>query len=203
MSEELEKQLVTFEEMQRQIVEKNLQKLSMRKGKFRSTYNEKTAFEFRPAFDYCIAENKDNLVLYTDYYQISPLTLHKKMNDALKWLVENLSDEESAPYKILRSRCRIVMSDEATEGIFIRLHAGPGNMLRGTPVPTVNTQWREQFFAWLENPGAGPMLNLENLNISLDDKAMVEKTIEDINIGKPPEACMIAKISLNQIRIHR
>ena len=195
----------SFEEVKHKIVAARLAKLAGGQKKFRSTYNEKTAREFQPAFDFCIDKMENNCVRYTDFYQLSPNTLHKKMCDGLKWLCENGDEESQIKYRALRARCRFRMGIGADEGVYIVLSPSVNNlnMLKGVPKPAVNSEWKEQFHAWIENPGAGSMLNLENLNLSQDDKEMVERLIEQLNEGKLPAERMLLRVSLNQIRIHR
>jgi len=89
---------------------------------FRSTYTQKNADLFQHYFDEVIELQKDVCVPYVKYFQITPQTLYKKLIDSIRFLMEQGDDEEiKNKYRILRSRITFRYSDNAEEGIWIKL----------------------------------------------------------------------------------
>jgi len=182
------------------IVAEQLRKTFGRGSRPRSTYTQSNVDQFLPYIDKFIEEMKDVCVPYIEFYQISPMTLYKKLCDAFKYLCDN-SDETK--YKIARSRCKMQLSSEASEGVWIRLinrSVQPRNV--SMPSTVSSSDWKDLLITWL-GEGTNQMFYIENLNLSLDDKEMVEHLLSEANNSLEGSSKMSWKITFNMIRIMR
>jgi len=165
----------------------------------RSTYTEKNALEFQRFFDDAIDNMKDVCIPYTEYYTNTPSTLYRKILDGLKWLMENGEEESQKRYRIYRARVKCSFSDNATEGIWLRQFAMSQGNVTKTNVTHAAT-WKDAFTNWLEQ-GAVGIFDMNGLNLSVDDKTMVETIIDECNKTRDPSNRMVCRVTLESIRV--
>lgn len=184
------------------IVAAQLKKQFAKRGvQFRSTYTQKNADEFQHYFDEVLELQKDVCVPYVEYFQITPQTLYKKLIDSIRFLMEQGDDEEiKQKYCILRSRISFQYSDKPDEGIWIKFKSSPTKP-RGHVVETLDrASWKEALFHWVE-AGCVGVFDIDGLNLSVDDKSMVENLVEDTNQNRTSVDKLVCRVTLTSIRI--
>jgi len=150
-------------------------------NKKRSTMTEAAALLFQIYYDHALEEMKkespSNIRISNTTYRYTVSTLHRTLCDGLKWHTEYQPDENLRNnYRILRTRIAFVMTEDGVE-ISFRSQAkylGKSVAYKDTIEDTkLISNWKEQFFNWLNEPVG--TFALKNLALEPSDIQLVEE----------------------------
>ena len=166
--------------------------------KNRSTYTEGSAESVKPILDKLMNDPTDVFVPSVGSgYTVG--TLYCKINDALKWLMQNTDDPERSEYCLLRSQISIrAIEDPDNSGVLIyfkegmrklRQKSGDGRSLEFAT--TDSGKWRHDVIRWLKNAKDGDMFESGTLEefLTEQDEAWILQTLA----GIAPDAESVVK----------
>lgn len=147
----------------------------------RSSYNAANAETIKPILDKLLNDPKDVFVP-CDGTGYAANTLYVKLNDGLKWLMDN-DDKDSNTYRLLRTQICI---RKLTEGCLIYFKEGLRKLrqqdlkVKELEIATNDSiKWRHDILTWLQSARDGEIFSRENIAISEDDKRWVYDTLSD------------------------
>ena len=192
----------SHEEAIKKLVAANLAILKNRKT--RSTLNENSAIDFKPYFDMAIEKGEDICVKFITFFKYTPLTLRRKVNDALKYycVSENYSAEERIKYSNLRRQVSIVMDEDVEGGVWIRFkqqfHAHQHLRYNKDANFGDAIVWKEALMNYIENGCVGNF-NLTGLTLTAEEIKQANALLESANETR--ENKFIHLVNLNTIRV--
>lgn len=134
----------------------------------RSTYSPAAAQEFKPLFDTMIASLKDVLLTETQTgYRAN--TLYIKVNDALKWLLENDPDKDK--YALFRTRIAV---KKLPEGVRIEYKRTISHILQRAAETGHSLTWKDDFLKWVETAQPYEIFDRKNVLVTPEQKKFVE-----------------------------
>ena len=165
----------------------------------RSSYNAQTAEMIKPILDKLLNDPKDVFVPCsgTGY---SASTMHVKLNDGLKWLMNN-DPENANTYRLLRTQICI---RKLEEGCLIYFKEGLKALrqqdltAKELEVATNDSiKWRHDILTWLQSAQPDQMFTRDNIAINDDDKRWVYDTLAEI---APEAEAVFSDIKVTIIR---
>ncbi len=166
--------------------------------KNRSTYTEGSAESVKPILDKLMNDPTDVFVPSVGSgYTVR--TLYCKINDAIKWLMQNTDEPERSEYCLLRSQVSIrAVHDSDNSGVLIyfkegmrklRQKSGDGRSLEFAT--TDSGKWRHDVIRWLKSAKDGDMFESGTLEefLTEQDEAWILQTLA----GIAPDAESVVK----------
>lgn len=148
-----------------------------------SYYKESYGRDIRPALEKLYNdESEDILYRYALFTSIKKQTLYQLIYQAWQWLIDNDTDKEK--WADLWARCKVIR-DKA--GIVITVNHSrfiDQTKLRFESVPRQNKEelagWKEELYEFLENSKPGSKLDLQKLQLSAEDMALIEVQLKPL-----------------------
>lgn len=156
-------------------------KIRGKKRVYRSTLSQASAEKVLPYIQRVLDTNKDTLVPFIDFPTIgNPLTLHRKVRDAIIYYMEQSVDETLAiSCKRLNDSTVVRMHPEGVMIAFLTTRSIEGRS------PTKNReQWTQEITDWLGEEQGSTILNITDLALSEDDRAIATQLFETTNSAR-------------------
>ncbi len=156
-------------------------------------YNKNEAEALRGFIDEMMTDLQDRKFLFTDYPYWSPNTVWVKVNQAIKYLVENDVSEEKK-YQVFRNRLKIC---KVEEGILFKILETPvysGWIAHKLDKESTPETFKDKVFHFMEISEEGEELDLKELSL---DEEEVKKLKELLD----PSPIFAAFISTSRIKL--
>ncbi len=175
-----------------------LQKKILRNTEERSGgnyYNRNDAEKLKPFLDEMIVDGEPREFRFVDYPQWSPNTVWLKINQAIKYIVDNL-DTEDRKYAIFRNRLKICKIET---GVLFKIVDSPtingwiAHKVSGEISKELET-YKDQVFRFMETSEEGEELDLKDLTISEEEVIKMKELLD-------PSPIFAAFVSCSRIKI--
>jgi hypothetical protein len=192
----------SHEEAIKKLVAANLGLLKQRKA--RSTLTEQSASDFKPYFDMAIETGQDVLIKFITFFKYTPLTLRRKVNDALRYYCtsSSISNEDKLKYLNLRRQIMIVMNEDVEGGVILQFKQSFQKHQHLRVEENTNfgnaIDWKEALINYIENGCIGNF-NLSNLTLTAEEVRVASNMLEAANENR--EAKFIYLVNLHTIRV--
>src|SRR6266550_1763534 len=176
-----------------------LQKKILKSTEERSSgnyYNKGDAEKLKPFLDEMIIDGEPREFRFSDYPQCSPNTVWLKINQAIKYIVDNLDDNEKK-YAFFRNKLKICKTET---GVLLKIVDSPtingwiAHKVSNLENSKVLETYKDQVFHFMETSSEGEELDIKDLNIDEEEVSKM-KTLLD------PSPIFAAFVSQNRIKV--
>jgi hypothetical protein len=143
--------------------------------KKRSTYSAVSAASVKHIIDRLLQTPDDVFIPIKDS-GYSMRTLYCKINDALKWFVDNSKDQEYLDYCLLRTQISVrEINNKDNPGVLIYFKSGMRKMRKNSVKysTTDTSRWRNDVVRWLQQAKDGEMFDSGDFEEALTDEDQV------------------------------
>ena len=156
-------------------------------------YNRNDAEKLKPFLDEMMLDNEPREFRFSDYPQWSPNTVWLKINQAIKYIVDNLDDADKK-YAYFRNKLKICKTEN---GVLFKIVDAPdgwiAHKVSGENSKELET-YKDKVFSFMESSEEGEELDIKDLNIEEEDVVKMKEILD-------PSPIFAAFISKSRIKI--